>query len=226
MGCTTRKWISLTVFYFYTEHSSCSILGGCTLLLQLLQWSSSDPALTVSQAVPLDGMWKLGHSRGNPIIINCQRSPTGTSACCCCCCYCVGFVSIGCWWIDGISCITREREIGILVPLWLKYNRSFAAHVRGLQWTRNRKQHFNKPCFHIFTLAVRNNLLPICLLFTHLLYMQISGCTLTAENWSLKSCLRGSSRGGPFLILTTQGWFGFCHPNTNKRLGTPLENEA
>lgn len=46
--------ISLSVFCFSTDHSSCS--GGCTVPLQLSQSGSGDPALTVSQAAPLDGM--------------------------------------------------------------------------------------------------------------------------------------------------------------------------
>ena len=68
--------ISLSVFCFSADQSSCS--GCCAVPSQLSQWGSSDPALTVSRAAPLDGMWKLRHGRGSPIIINCQRSPTGT----------------------------------------------------------------------------------------------------------------------------------------------------
>lgn len=153
----------------------------------LLQWkSSSNPALSVSQATPLDGMWKLRHSRGNPIIINCQRSPTGTSACCC---GCVGFVSVGCWWNNEISRVVREWE--------------FTSSCAGMQWMRTRRQRFNKLCFQNFIHTV--------------------------------ACLRGSSSGGLFLILTTQGWFWekgrcsnflVCYPNTNKTLSTPLETNV
>lgn len=56
--------------------------------------------------------------------------------------------------------------------------------------------------------SVRNSLLPICLLSSHVVHavtwMPIK--TLKATNRSLKTCLRGSSSGGPF--LTTQPWFG------------------
>lgn len=80
----------------------------------------------------LDGMWKLRHSRDNPIIINCQCSPTDTSACCCrhrCCCWSVGFVSRQ---ADGLMRLVELQEPHVEFMACCSWNE--ITSVVGVQW--------------------------------------------------------------------------------------------